>query len=791
MQLDSNSEKDLPVILKVSFHSVYESIKPYASDEFKEHPYHLTAKKVESEIKKHPFLIDGFSDTTLIERHREIIDILLAPLFPDILQLNEIKAAMVPFSFESFKLSKRFQNIINNAGDDFELKIRNFDSDIMYRRICAIILKLKYGYDIDVSRPFYFDIPNSKTSIVHHYRVGFNGDFTEFIATEKAPVITDEDYKELLDNFENIALWKEKFPPNSYILKGFGLMNLFDVTTDQTIASISSELLSAGEDLSDRIESKMRDFFRINDLRIGFSVYDVSSNNIYKSTVKKHESFIINNQETLSCNGFFCDYITDNIFVKNKTIAISDVENYGKGTHQNGFYKQLKKHNIGSLIIVPFRDTKADDLILIEIVSPRPYELNTTNQSKLVDVLPIFRTAIERSNIENKNAIEAIIQEKYTSIHPSVKWKFNEAAEKYQKQLVSGVDNLKIDEIVFKDAYPLYGQLDIKGSSIERDAAIQEDLITQLSLAIAVLKVACKTEMMPIYNELMFRIEAYLSEVKKELQSGDETSILSFLKREIYPVFKHVKKINTTLAELVNAYTNRLDDSLQVVYEKRKAYEQSVTLINDSLSSYIDKKQKEAQTMFPHYFERYKTDGVEYNMYIGQSLVKDRVFNNVYLNNLRLWQLQLMCEMENVAMKASETMLHELRVASLILVHSSPLAIKFRMDEKQFDVDGAYNIRYEIIKKRIDKACIKGTKDRITIPGKIAIVYSHESDALEYKKYIKFLQSKNKVGVLEEFELEEVQGVAGLKALRVSVIYDENFNEKSTITFNELVQGFY
>ena len=54
------------------------------------------------------------------------------------------------------------------------------------------------------------------------------------------------------------------------------------------------------------------------------------------------------------------------------------------------------------------------------------------------------------------------------------------------------------------------------------------------------------------------------------------------------------------------------------------------------------------------------------------------------------------------------------------------------MDQKQFDVDGAYNVRYEIVKKRIDKSYIKGTTERLTQAGKIAIVYSNDSDATEY-----------------------------------------------------------
>jgi hypothetical protein len=336
--------------------------------------------------------------------------------------------------------------------------------------------------------------------------------------------------------------------------------------------------------------------------------------------------------------------------------------------------------------------------------------------------------------------------------------------------------------------YPLFGQSDIKGSSDARNIAIKEDLITQLTLAISVLKDACLTEKLPIYNELMYRVSTFLKDVKDDLNAGDEINILDFLQREIYPVFNHIKDINKELSRKVSIYMNRLDSELNVVYEKRKDYEKSVNLINDKLSRYIDSRQKDAQEMYPHYFERYKTDGVEFNMYIGESITKKDSFDSIYLYNLRLWQLQTMCEMENIAYSLVDTMPHNLRVASLILVHSNPMAIKFRMDEKQFDVDGAYNIRYEIIKKRIDKANIKGTEERVTQPGKLAIIYSQDKDALEYIKYINFLQSRKQLGKIEFLELEDLQGVSGLKALRVEVIYQKDFDEKKTITLNDLIK---
>ena len=88
-------------------------------------------------------------------------------------------------------------------------------------------------------------------------------------------------------------------------------------------------------------------------------------------------------------------------------------------------------------------------------------------------------------------------------------------------------------------------------------------------------------------------------------------------------------------------------------------------------------------------------------------------------------------------------------------------------------MEGSYNIRYEILKKRIDKARIKSSLERLTQPDKIAIVYSNYSEIEEYIQHINFLQSKDVLtDTIETLELENLQGVSGLKALRVGVNYE-------------------
>jgi hypothetical protein len=185
---------------------------------------------------------------------------------------------------------------------------------------------------------------------------------------------------------------------------------------------------------------------------------------------------------------------------------------------------------------------------------------------------------------------------------------------------------------------------------------------------------------------------------------------------------------------------------------------------------YLEKEEQALQLSFPHYFEKYRTDGVEYNIYIGQSMAPTKPFDMLYLKNIRLWQLKSMAEVARITNGLLPSLKVPLQTTQIILVHTQPISISFRKDERRFDVEGSYNIRYEIMKKRIDKARIRETGERLTQPGKIAIVYGNQKEAQDYEEYIHFIQSKGLIlPEIEHLELEELQGLKGLKALRVGI----------------------
>ena len=470
-----------------------------------------------------------------------------------------------------------------------------------------------------------------------------------------------------------------------------------------------------------------------------------------------------------------------------KFYAISDVDKYyelSKGKSPQ--YKTLKEQNIKSAILAPIANE--DGLMgILEIVSDEPKVLNSINANKLVDVMPFIVSAVERSKNEEQNLIEAIIQQECTSIHPSVNWRFVKEARNFIKDQFNDTKP-SFNKIAFENIYPLFGQIDIKGSSEARNFATQKDLTIQLESIKLIIENAFKLEKLPIYEQFLFQINNYLEDLDVHFQVDSEQQISAFIKQDIDPLLEHLIVIES-LKEEVIAYFESIDENVNVLYHHRKDYDDTISLINKEMAALLDKKQVEAQAMYPHYFERFKTDGVEHNMYIGESITKEDSFNPIYLYNLRLWQLQVMCEMENSFYLMQSDFPIKLDVASMILVFNQPLSISFRMDEKQFDVDGTYNARYEIVKKRVDKAHIKGTTERLTQKGKISIVYSQKQDEIEYLRYVKFLQSKKYLDDdVEIVELQDLQAVTGLKAIRVSVLYHKNQDDKSFYTYDDLMK---
>lgn len=357
-------------------------------------------------------------------------------------------------------------------------------------------------------------------------------------------------------------------------------------------------------------------------------------------------------------------------------------------------------------------------------------------------------------------------------MHESVEWKFIEQAYDVMNHREDPQgETVNAKPIKFPDVYPLFGQADIVGSSVIRNESIQADLLKNLQEVEDVLIFATKRTTFPLTELHLQAVKKYIERLTERIQSSDESEIVDFLHRDIHPYFDFLENENKTLSRRIRLYFNALDDDFQIIYEKRRDYERSVSMLNKRIGNYLEKQQDEAQKIIPHYFEKYATDGVEFEIYVGKSITNKKEFTDMHLRNLRLWQLDTMCHITQGVADLKDEMPVPLTTAQMIFVYSLPVSIRFLLDEKHFDVDGAYNVRYKILKKRIDKAVVKDTGERVTVSGKIAIVYTTERDRLEYLEYAQYLLQKGLITEdIEELDIAPLQGVDGLRALRVTVV---------------------
>jgi len=724
-------------------------------------------------VKAAKELYTGTRDEATLLRHQEALDLLTADLFPSILQGNEIKTIGLPFSHIYVRPTARLTAILDSARDKKSVNLKVPDADHFYVLGCLFILRMHYGVSTRMNKPYFMHIDRSDGSRMT-LRLFINADSCVFAPTDKSESLSKDDIKELLSRPEDIKLWKKRFPPGGFKMEGFTIINMFDVTIDETLDHLKWYLVKrdalSRKGSRDIVKQALATFIGSENFKVGLSRYDQKTGKLARHTGEGWKSYALSGHMKTGFEQMYCKDTADRLRQQHKYVAWNSQEEIDQelpGTSPH-VIKYLHEKGYQSAIFIPL--IYGDELIgLLELISKEKNLLSPMTYNVIETILPVLTVSLY-SFIENRQTqIESIIQQNYTSLHPSIAWRFEEAAE--AKLLDPDTED---EDITFSQVFPLFGQADIMSSSEIRNRAIQSDLSLQLRAARSALDMEGEYGHLPIIKHLAYELDKRIHELNSDLSAGDELELLEFIHSRVNPVLQWMRA-DDRYASYVKSYDALLDPQLGIVYRDRKRFESSVSMINKELSDFFLHKQQEAQRSFPHYCEIYKTDGVEYNLYIGQSIQPSRTFEDFHLQNLRLWQLMTCCEQENLFARLRPSLPLDLEIRSLILSHDSPMAIKFRIDEKKFDVDGAYNIRYEIVKKRIDKAVIIGSGERLTKTGHLTVVYSQDKERDEYEQYFAYLVSINYLDAgAEHLVLEDMPGATGLRAMRAPIRYAED-----------------
>lgn len=727
--------------------------------------------EIRKDLEKAPQLLEPIDDLSVLEPYRDLMRRLMSAIFPPAFWNSEIVGALVPITLNPVFVSPRFDRLLLKEDGSFRGKL-NIEWEMFRKgriiRSHLLILRNLYNVDLDLDYPVIRIVQDPETGLDRHFKFKPDLRFVEVHPVRELKRLSESDISAVMENFTDPVLLRELLPPENFEFRGFTIIRAVDVTESEVISYLERSLIDKRSIFSPsgfmNLQAQLRTLFKLPDLVAGMAA------------IQKDQALLLNSGCDMGCECIFAGSehvpvtefagsVYEQAVKESRMIRIRDLQ---EQSHIANVEQEFLKAGIRSMLVAPLY-YQGEPIGMLSLGCPRPGKLGPAEELLAGQITPLFSMALNRALEELDNRVQAIIKEKCTAVHPSVEWMFRKNVFRHLERMHNG-ETSELEPVVFRDVYPLYAASDIRGSSEARNAAIREDLAEHLELAADVVSAALEAKPLPILQELAHRLSAAKQSVRDGIGAGDEITAIYLMRKEVEPLFPFLQTFHPRVSEAIEAYEATMDSNLRTVYRKRKDFEDSVAFLNEKITAYVDQEEAEMQGVIPHYFNKHQTDGLDYLIYLGASMIENGDFNDLYLKNLRLWQIMVSCGIAWHAERIKPALKVPLDLTHIILMNSSPLSVRFRFDEKRFDVDGAYDVGHEIIRSRIDKAMVKGREERLTQPGKIAIVYSRVQEAEETRRHIDFLISRGLLhNDVEMLEIDDLPGVQGLRAFRVGV----------------------
>ena len=560
-----------------------------------------------------------------------------------------------------------------------------------------------------------------------------------------------EDRSARLIDSAQLEAWRQRLRLENYQLSGQLLLEGSDVTERETIRHIIGLLIDRDSilrpDKFRRINKRLRSLFR-------------ATNSLILSTENEQTRlFMSTERNALRATVHSIASLTGSHFLRaadaNHIWNVPDLSM----DCQTDCERSLLNQGVRSMLLIPLvvRAMKfgkgARQLAgIVGLISDRPHNFDGLDCKYAEELMPAFTAALRQA-----------IQQRLTNIHPSVEWRFLQEAERRSW-------GLPPESIVFANVYPLYGISDIRGSSEERNRSIQADLLEQFQLGLRVVEAVCQFQESSLGEQLKLDLLDYIEQIKQRVTVDAEVTALRILSDRLEVYLDYFAQCGSDALAAVETYRSSCNNDHRSVYVSRARYDQTISKINSLLKETWERWQVRMQQIIPHYCDVESTDGINHMIYLGESI--DSKFSVYHLRSLRYEQLRAICDCARTAFKFQTLYDTQMEVTHLVLIQDITVdIIHDENTDKLFDVQGTRDIRYEIVKKRIDKAVDEQARTRITQPGMLTLVYSNEEEWAEYQQYLRYLGREGWVDTeIQSGTVEPLQGITGLKFSRVRVL---------------------
>jgi len=412
-----------------------------------------------------PELMKPIEDMTVLEKHYELVEMLLDILFSPINSEAENSFAVaLPFTFHTIYSSRSFQKTFLKKGSseimvpDGEIANKVFSDKLLY----AYYMILKEFTDIELPTHALtvYPLKDPVTGLKKFFEVQ-DVRFVEVKTIDgKIPDIPENIINVRTNRLMDLEQLCKLMPLNQFVFEGIVIIKICDVTNTEVISEIKNTLLNANAfydtSVFQPLQSNIQSLLELKEIKTGLTPFFKVSGHYVFSELHNSNSLLFRHFTQLKEVQHVNECCRELFYASNNPIIFETLD---ENVLEEIDYLQLYyDQGARSLILCPLK--KNHELIgVLEIVSTIPGNLKRHHIAKIEKALPLFAIALEKSSESLETEIDKVIKQKFTAVQPAVEWKFTEVAWNYIKNSRLNED-VKIEPISFNDVYPLFAAID-------------------------------------------------------------------------------------------------------------------------------------------------------------------------------------------------------------------------------------------------------------------------------------------------------------------------------------------
>ncbi|MBU1154369.1 MAG: GAF domain-containing protein, partial [Proteobacteria bacterium] len=399
-----------------------------------------------------PELRGAIQDLEVLKKQQGLLVRLMSLVFPAVAWDSEAFAAVVPFVLTPVMTSPQFEDLFISPPAGRVVRRNIDDATFLYGRTIKaymFILDSLYGLKQRMDYPLALVVREEATGLERHFAIQLDFRFVRPEPVGEPIVLSEADLQFVRENITEPETLREILPPERFRLTGFTAMKAVEMTTFETISALSRDLIDQETVMSKagflRLQERLRTYFGRGDLVAGLAA------------VHQDQVMLLNVGCQLQDDGLFgqtnmvpMDYFKGSLFEKlaqdDQVMVIADVRQEPDLDRLNTGYG---KSNIRSLMVAPLL-YQGKFIGSLEVGLPGVDQFNPTDMALMTQLQPLFTVAVKNALNDLDKRIQAVIKQKCTAVHPSVEWRFEQAAMRHLANRREGSGEV-MEPIVFNE----------------------------------------------------------------------------------------------------------------------------------------------------------------------------------------------------------------------------------------------------------------------------------------------------------------------------------------------------